>query len=149
MLTLRDYTGSEEEVLLAMMERFCREGDFDFHFPTRLENLRYFTAHAASGQTWLIEVDGRPAGYVIVTFGFSFEFGGRDSFIDEIYLEPQVRRRGLGRATIEKVQEELQKMEIKQLHLEADLDNHTLKPFYESCGFVERGYRLFSKKLHP
>ena len=37
-----------------------------------------------------------PIGYIVVTFGWSLEFGGMDGFVDEIYIRPGVRGRGLG-----------------------------------------------------
>ena len=36
----------------------------------------------AAGQVWLITDGADPVGYLVVTFGYSLEFGGRDAFID-------------------------------------------------------------------
>src|SRR5690606_19389591 len=37
-----------------------------------------------------------PIGYAIVSFGWSMEFGGLDGILDEIYIRPGVRGRGIG-----------------------------------------------------
>jgi hypothetical protein len=33
----------------------------------------------------------RPVGHLIITLGYSVEYGGRDGFIDDLYLVPEVR----------------------------------------------------------
>src|SRR5262249_27173901 len=53
------------------------------------------------GCIWLIEADGKPAGYCVLTYGFSIEYYGRHGFIDELFVDWQYRSRGLGRAAIE------------------------------------------------
>ncbi|MGB8330919.1 MAG: GNAT family N-acetyltransferase [Polyangiales bacterium] len=39
-------------------------------------------------------------GYLIVTLGFSFERGGRDGFIDELFIDARFRGHRLGREAI-------------------------------------------------
>ena len=47
------------------------------------------------GAVYLIGPARAPIGYAIVSFGWSVEFGGLDGFVDELYLRPAVRRRGI------------------------------------------------------
>ncbi len=37
-----------------------------------------------------------PIGYAAISFGWSLEFGGLDGILDEIYIRPGVRGRGIG-----------------------------------------------------
>ena len=58
------------------------------------------------GRAWLI-LDGAGAvGYVVLCFGYSLEWLGRDAFVDELYLLEEYRRRGWGRKTMEFVEQE-------------------------------------------
>ena len=41
-----------------------------------------------AGAIWLIREKQGVLGYVALCFGYSIEFGGRDAFIDEIYVAP-------------------------------------------------------------
>ena len=52
------------------------------------------------GAVWLLLDDGVIAGYVIVTVRFSMEFGGRDAFVDDLYVRASHRRRGVGGAAM-------------------------------------------------
>ena len=46
------------------------------------------------GCVYLIGPGRAPLGYIVLTFGWSVEFGGMDAFVDEIYIRPAVRGRG-------------------------------------------------------
>ena len=44
----------------------------------------------------LVQGEGQPAGYIYVTQCYAAEVGGRCVFIEELYLKPEFRHRGLG-----------------------------------------------------
>jgi diamine N-acetyltransferase len=52
------------------------------------------------GLAWLILDSGTPVGYIVLCFGYSLEYLGRDAFIDEFYLLESHRGRGWGRQTL-------------------------------------------------
>src|SRR4051794_25426270 len=45
-------------------------------------------ADASLGRALVIRSEGQPAGYVVLTLGYSIEFGGRTAFVDELYVAP-------------------------------------------------------------
>jgi len=49
-------------------------------------------------QAWLVRVADRPVGYLILTLGYSVEYGGRDGFIDDLYVAPDAVARGWARS---------------------------------------------------
>src|SRR5690349_10074219 len=53
---------------------------------------------ASLGHVWLIERDGAAIGHAVVTYGFDLEFGGRDSFLTELWIDPPERGRGAATA---------------------------------------------------
>ncbi len=52
------------------------------------------------GAVWLLLDGGEIAGYVVVTVRFSMEFGGRDAFVDDLFVRARHRRRGVGHAAM-------------------------------------------------
>jgi diamine N-acetyltransferase len=46
------------------------------------------------GLAWLVLDADAPAGYVVLCFGYSLEYLGRDAFLDEFYLRESYRGRG-------------------------------------------------------
>ena len=106
-----------------------------------------FLTEAGSGRAWLIFEGEELAGYVILTLGFSFEYRGRDGYIDELYLDGQFRGRGIGRKTMEFVEEEARKLGVNAIHLEATRGNVAAVELYRRVGFVDHERRLMTKKL--
>src|SRR5262245_52312059 len=70
------------------------------------------------GEVYIVECGGRPAGYAVLTFGWSLEYEGADAFIDEIFVDPSHRGRGLGRAAIEFLVRRCRARGVRALHLE-------------------------------
>ena len=64
-----------------------------------------WTATPCASPGWC-GVEERHVGYVVVTLGFSLESGGRDGFIDELYIAPAARGRGIGAKVLALVERE-------------------------------------------
>lgn len=100
------------------------------------------------GVIYLIGPTRAPVGYVVITFGWSVEFGGMDAFVDELYIRPAVRRRGMGSDVLTALPRALSEAGVKAFHLEVDHDNETAKRLYTRAGFTARPrYMLMSRKL--
>src|SRR5690349_21668815 len=52
------------------------------------------------GYVLLFEVDGAVIGYGTLTFCFDIEYGGRDAFLTDLWLDPAHRGQGHGRAAL-------------------------------------------------
>jgi ribosomal protein S18 acetylase RimI-like enzyme len=100
------------------------------------------------GAAYLIGPTRAPVGYVILSFGWSLEFGGLDAYLDEIYLRPAVRGRGIASETLTALPGALAGGGIRAMHLEVDKGNEPAKRLYARLGFKAReGYMLMSKRL--
>jgi ribosomal protein S18 acetylase RimI-like enzyme len=96
---------------------------------------------------WLVRQAGMVVGYVVLSLGFSIEHGGRDGFIDDLYVVPAVRGIGIGRALLAFAVAEATKLGIRMLHLEVEPDNQRAYGLYRRHGFAESGRRLMSRRL--
>ena len=99
------------------------------------------------GRVWLIERDGGPVGYLVLTWGFSLEFHGRDAYIDELYVAPEHRGAGVGGEAIGLAEHVCREQGVRALHLEVDLGNERAHALYRRNGFAERGHRLMTKAI--
>lgn len=89
-----------------------------------------------------------PIGYVAVSFGWSLEFGGLDGFVDEIYIRPGVRGRGIGTELLLAIPKALAGAGLKALHLEVHRDNERARKLYEKLHFQDRSqYLLMTRHL--
>lgn len=98
-------------------------------------------------RAWLVRGGDRPVGYLIITLGFSVEYGGRDGFIDDLYLVPEVRGAGLGRRLLAFALAESARLGVRTLHLEVDMENEPATRLYRAGGFEETGRRLMRRRI--
>lgn len=104
---------------------------------------------STQGRIWLISGSGQTVGYVAVCFGYSIEFGGRDAFIDELYIVESVRGKGMGTAVLERIKSETVRLGVLVLHLEVGLENYRARRLYSKAGFKSRdNFHLMSCRLH-
>ena len=101
-------------------------------------SLRPLLGQSQFGRIWLIKNASRAVGYVAICFGYSIEFAGRDAFIDEMFIVPQQRARGIGKAALQLLKNEAAALGIRALHLEVARSNEAAKRLYRSAGFEAR-----------
>lgn len=100
------------------------------------------------GAIYLIGPTRAPVGYIVITFGWSVEMGGMDAFVDEFFIRPKVRGRGMGGDSLTALAGALSDAGIRAFHLEVDRDNERARRLYERAGFQPRErYMLMTRKL--
>lgn len=137
----------DAELLIAFAQAFHRE---DGH-PLSAEGeaaLRQIAGVEPMARCWIIRRANEAIGYLVLTLGFSIEHGGRDGFIDDLYLIPSARGAGAGSVVLDFALEEARGLGIHMLHLEVDAANDRAMSLYRSRGFAENGRRLMSLRLH-
>ncbi|MGB2624457.1 MAG: GNAT family N-acetyltransferase [Candidatus Acidiferrum sp.] len=147
----RPVAAEDEPALLRMMRNLAEQepGAYFFDEPAVREVLRKFLANSELGRAWIF-LDGEiPAGYLVLTFGYSFEHHGRDSFIDELYIEPAYRRRGIGRRAMQFVEEHACELDVNAIHLEVDRGNDPAAELYLHAGYVDQSRFLMTKWIKP
>jgi ribosomal protein S18 acetylase RimI-like enzyme len=138
---------SDLELLLGLHEEFSREDGVPFEAAAARAALAGLLREPSLGGAWIIERDGQPVGYFVLCYGYSIEFRGRDAFLDEIYVRPAARGRGLAREALEFAQAECSKAGVRSLHLEVRRGNEAARRLYRDAGFVERESYLMTRKL--
>ena len=106
-----------------------------------------FVAHPSFGRAWIVLEGERAVGYAVLTLGFSFEYGGRDAFLDELYVDEKYRGRGIGRQTMDFVTEQAKEMGVNAVHLEATRENETAIGLYRSAGYFVHQRFLMTRRL--
>ncbi len=136
---------------LSLLMRFVREyytfDQIPFHEEELRHGLRLLLNEQRLGGAWLISRQKRPVGYIVVTFGFDLEFGGRQATVTEFYLQPEHRGKGLGRMALEHVERLARRRGVQALELQVTRGNSRAYDIYRSCGFEEHDRIPMSKRL--
>ncbi len=98
------------------------------------------------GCVYLIGPPRAPIGYIVITFGWSVEFGGLDAIIDELYIRPGVRGRGIASEALIALPRALAGGGLRAIHLEVDKTNEKALKLYRRAGFAVRDNYLFMSK---
>ena len=97
------------------------------------------------GRSWLILDGCSPVGYVVLCFGYSLEWLGRDAFVDEFYLREEYRGGGWGKKTMAFLEDAARELGVRTLHLEVVDGNKTALRLYEAIGFHKHQSSFLSK----
>jgi ribosomal protein S18 acetylase RimI-like enzyme len=146
----RPAVAADVERLLGFMREFYAHEGLLFQEPAARAAVLGLLREPSAGRVYLIEVGGSPAGrtpvgYAVLTLGYSLAYQGRDAFIDELYLDPAHRGRGLGRQTVAFLTETCRALEVRALHLEVERVNAPAQQLYLGTGFEGHDRALLTK----
>lgn len=146
MTNLHLCTPDDAPRLLPLIAAFHAEFGLDLDDAHREAAVMPLLQGSPHGAAWLLGPARAPVGYVIVCFGWAIELGGLDGFVDEIYIRPPVRGRGIASEALAALSKELAANGMKALHLEVDRDDESAQRFYQRNGYELRDrYALMSR----
>lgn len=138
---------SEIELLINLMQEFYTLEHLNFEEHSIRLALQQILSDQRFGMVHLIKVENEVSGYVVLTFGFSLEFHGRDAFVDELYLREAYRGKGIGKKSLKFIEALCQREGIKALHLEVERKNIRAQSVYQQAGYKDHDRYLLTKWL--
>jgi ribosomal protein S18 acetylase RimI-like enzyme len=90
-----------------------------------------------------------PVGYGLATFGYDLEFAGADAFITELFVDPALRGRGVGRSLLEALVQALQARGANAVHLMVRPENERARSLYAKLGFHTAPRIMMTRRLGP
>lgn len=140
--TLRD-----RDSLLQLMSAFYAEAGYPLNTDRAAVAFRELLSDDSLGRAWLIFASGEIVGYLVITLGFSMEYGGRDAFVDDLFVRPEYRGKGLGTIALAKGCAVCAELGVRALHLEVERGNAAAQALYRRAGFVDNDRQLLSLRL--
>src|SRR3954466_12396272 len=108
--------------------------------------LRQLLGNPGFGCVWLVTRDAQTIGYAIVTFSFDLEFGGREGWLTELWIDTDQRGNGVGGAARALLEVELKLRDVQAVHLQVRPDNAAAR-LYERSGFVASPRVIMTRRL--
>lgn len=127
------------------MSRLYASGGYDED--RQRKALEGLMASPEQGGAWTIQADGRPAGYLILTVGYSLEFHGRYALLDELFLDAEWRGRGIGTGALAFAEEWSRGRGLRAVRLEVGHHNPGALRLYRRYGFSAPDRHLLTKAL--
>lgn len=128
---------------LRLLEEWLRDGE-----PVPgpfVEDLRR-QVEAGDLELLAARLEGRTAGVLLLAFRPSVSLGAPFASIEDLYVHPQARRRGVGRALLQAAHDRCAHRGIS--YLEAQVEEDDTGVFYAASGYEpEAAVRVFSRSL--
>ena len=139
-MSIRPATEDDHDVLHELWDAFQRELEppdwWDMTWEEEWSGLRRAIA-ADEALVLLAELDGEVAGYAVAR-----RQNPRRAHLNDIYIRPPARRRGVAKELIAVVTSEMRKRGAEVMTLGVDLGNTTARTVYRRLGFREDSVRL-------
>jgi GNAT superfamily N-acetyltransferase len=149
MAVIRKATEADARVLLPLVQEYWRFEDISGFEPSRVgTQLQRLLSDAQLGAGWIAFDDGVEVGYLLAVYVFSLEHLGITAEIDEFYVLPPYRGRGIGAKLLEAAEPEFWRVGCTNVSLRLSRQNSAARTFYHRYQYAERsGYELLDKML--
>ena len=135
------------EIITQMMRDFYEIDNYPMNVEVAKTLFQEFITNEHLGKSWLIYSENEIVGYIILTFIFSFEYGGKIAFLDELFIKETARGKGFGKEAIQFIQQEVPKLSLKLLYLEVEPHNENAQKLYLAHDFELHNRKLMKYKV--
>lgn len=135
------------EIITQMMQDFYAIDNYPMDVEVAKKLFQEFISNEHLGKSWLMYSENEIVGYIILTFIFSFEYGGKIAFLDELFIKETARGKGFGKEAIQFIQGEVPKLSLKLLYLEVEPHNENAQKLYLAHDFELHNRKLMKYKV--
>src|SRR5947209_7913494 len=135
------------DTLLVFTRQFYAIDQYPFDELIARTALTDMVHDSSLGRVWLIYNRDKAVGYLVITFGYSLEYHGRDAFIDELFIEASYRHQGIGTKVMEFALEACRELGVHALHLDVERTNIAGQALYRKFGFEDSDRYLLTRRL--
>jgi GNAT superfamily N-acetyltransferase len=123
--------------LVALMSEFYAEAGYDLDRTLAEKAFAAILSDKRLGYAWLIDEQISNVGYIVLTLKFGMEYGGVMACIDDLFVVPQSRNRGLSTAALVEVVGFCKNNGIRAITVEVGYSNGPAQTVYRRVGLTE------------
>jgi diamine N-acetyltransferase len=135
---------ADAEQLLDFMQVYYAYDGHGFDREKSRAALTTLLRDESLGKIWIIFDAEKPVGYIVLCFGYSLEWLGRDALVDEFFLLENYRGRGWGSKIMSFLEDEARKFGVRVIHLEV-IEGNPAAHLYQKLGFEPHHSTFYSK----
>jgi GNAT superfamily N-acetyltransferase len=146
---IRPATSRDVPDLLPLVEQYWLFEDIEgFDGPVVSRELARALSTPGLASGWIALAKGQPVGYLLAVYVFSLEHLGLTAEIDEFFVLPSARGRGIGEELLRLAEAEFVHRGCTNVSLQLGGGNDGARTFYRTHGYAERaGFELLDKML--
>jgi len=143
---IRPAAGTDADHVARMAREFHAEDGHPLSEPGVAALLAMLEPGFAEGLVLLLVVENEICGYGALSFGYGIEHGGRETFLEDLYISPVWRARGYGALMCAALEKAAREAGCYAIHLEV-MPGNRAEHLYRRIGFSDRGSKLLTKAL--
>jgi len=130
--------------LVELMQEFYDESDYPLDRGKASDAFQTLLSNRIWGEVLLAEVDGKTAGYIVITFYFAMGNYGYSARIDDLFVRKNFRGRGIGEEMVLKSLKMLEEKGIKHSCVEVGRENNPAITLYKKSGYCPQDNGIIS-----
>ncbi|MGH8241811.1 MAG: GNAT family N-acetyltransferase [Steroidobacteraceae bacterium] len=146
---IRPISARDVPALLPLIEQYWISEDI-MHFEAGrvAKELGRVCMDPSLGSGWIASIRGAAVGYLLAVYVFSLEHLGLTAEIDEFFVLPSARGKGVGEKLLRVAEAEFTRRACTNVSLQLGRGNDRARAFYHRQGYGERsGFELLDKML--
>jgi GNAT superfamily N-acetyltransferase len=135
-LAVRRATAGDIGALVEVMEEFHAESGYVLDRAWAASSFADLLSTPAWGCVWLACHDGTPIGHAVLTVRYTMEHGGLSGYVDDLFVRPAFRRRGVARSLLGELFGECRARRCKSVQVEVGQGNAAALGAYAEFGLL-------------
>ncbi|MCU1330071.1 MAG: GCN5-related N-acetyltransferase [Bryobacterales bacterium] len=132
---------SDLPLLVSLMAEFYAEAGYPLNDEAAAGAFAAIISDERLGYIWVIQEQHKDVGHLVVCLRFAMEFGGMIACLDDLYVQPASRNKGLGSAALTELSRFCATTGIRAMTVEVGHDNAAAQAVYRRAGFGETAGR--------
>ena len=138
---MRRASPDDVPLLVGLMAEFYAESGYDLDRARAAGAFAAILADERLGYVWIIQADQEDVGHIVLTLKYAMEYGGLVACLDDLYVRPDWRNKGLSTAALIDVRDFCERAGIRALTVEVGHKNLPAQTVYRRVGFAEAADR--------
>jgi GNAT superfamily N-acetyltransferase len=142
-------TASEVAAIVPLLATQLEEHQVEIDRAALTHAVEGLVRHEERGAILIARVDGREglAGLAVLAYTWTVEHGGPCTWLDELYVVPELRDSGLGTQLLRAAMEHARRDGCRAIDLEVDAEHARVESLYLRNGFRPLPRRRFARRL--
>jgi GNAT superfamily N-acetyltransferase len=138
---MRRASPNDIPLLVGLMAEFYAEAGYDLNHVRAAGAFAAILADERLGFVWIIQAEHHDVGHIALTLKYAMEYCGIIACVDDLYVKPDWRNKGLSSASLVEVRNFCERIGIRALTVEVGHNNGPAQTVYRRVGFAEAADR--------
>ena len=134
---MRKALSNDIPALLALMSEFYAESGYELYYAQAERAFAAILSDERLGYVWLIDDEEKNVGYIVLTLRFGMEYGGLIGCLDDLFVVPQSRNKGLSTAALIQVRDFCKTSGVRAITVEVGFSNGPAQAVYRRLGLAD------------